>query len=139
MVKITPSDVVKLSETVDAGASEVVEVVLELVEVEGDEELVVDVVVVSSAGGEETGGVVVDPGADEEEEEVVLVIGSPKPVGIARLYKFKLPRLKSGAGVGLGTAAAKGSRKRRPRVPPGLMNMEVKNKIKWTRATSSIF
>lgn len=138
MVKITPSDVVRLSETVDAGAGGVVEVVLELVELEEDEELVVDVVVVTSAGGEETGGVVVDPGADEEEEEVVPVIGSLTP-GIARLYKFKLPRLKSGAGVGLGTAAAKGSRKRRPRVPPGLTNMEVKNKIKWTRATSSIF
>lgn len=77
--------------------------------------------------------------ADEEEEEVVLVIGSPPPIAIARLYNLKLPRLKSGTGDGLGTAAAKGSRKRRPRVPPGLINMEVKNTIKWTRASSSIF
>jgi hypothetical protein len=42
MVKITPSDVVKLSETVDAGAGADVEVVLKLVELEEDGELVVD-------------------------------------------------------------------------------------------------
>jgi hypothetical protein len=95
------------------GLEEVVRVVDEGVVVVVDDEVVgtsvtggggTTVVEVEVVDGEDEGG---PPG-----DVLGSVFGSP-PIIIARLYKFNLPRLKSGGGVGSGLAAAMGSKKRR--------------------------